>query len=241
MSKAENQARCRKKKTDKGLCCQCGKEKIFKAKRCETCYSKVVDATREIRKERYDKGLCTNCGKNPFEKNKKRCTECLYKQNKWYKEKAGVTIKIRKQRCVDGLCTACGKLPHEKDQKRCWACIKKNKDWYKTSDYREESIKKALIRRKERKARIFKHYGGKCACCGLKQYEFLCIDHIEGGGNEHRRSLEMSKDRCGSSSTNFYKWLEKNNYPEGFQTLCHNCNMAKSIYGACPHKQKGNK
>ncbi len=194
MSKAENQARCRKKKTDKGLCCQCGKEKIFKAKRCETCYNKVVDTTRKTRKERCDKGLCTNCGD----------------------------------------------FPHEDGKKRCSACLKKQNDWYENSNYREENRKKDIIRRRKRKQKIFKHYGTKCACCNLEQYEFLCIDHIEGGGNEHRRSLEMSKSRCGSSSTNFYKWLEKNNYPEGFQTLCHNCNMAKSIYGVCPHQQKGN-
>ena len=27
----------------------------------------------------------------------------------------------------------------------------------------------------------------------------------------------------------------KNNYPEGFQVLCSNCNFAKGKYGSCPH------
>lgn len=33
-------------------------------------------------------------------------------------------------------------------------------------------------------------------------------------------------------------WLKTNGYPDGFQTLCHNCNMAKGFYGICPHKEK---
>ena len=34
-----------------------------------------------------------------------------------------------------------------------------------------------------------------------------------------------------------YRWLEKNGFPSGFQTLCHNCNWAKSR-GGCPHQRK---
>ena len=87
MSKADNQAKYRKKKIQQGLCIYCGKKKeIFKAKRCETCYNKVVDTTRKTRKERCDKGLCTNCGNFPHEDGKKRCSAGLKKQNDWYKK-----------------------------------------------------------------------------------------------------------------------------------------------------------
>ena len=71
----------------------------------------------------------------------------------------------------------------------------------------------------------------KCACCGERQIEFLAIDHINGGGNEHRRSIG-----CGSGSQT-YTWLKTNNYPEGFRVLCHNCNQAMGNYGKCPHEQ----
>lgn len=84
----------------------------------------------------------------------------------------------------------------------------------------------ALSRRRRRDA-VLKVYGGYCQCCGETQYEFLAIDHIEGGGMNHRRALR---------SQNIYPWLIKNNYPEGFQVLCHNCNLAKGFYGACPHQ-----
>jgi hypothetical protein len=28
---------------------------------------------------------------------------------------------------------------------------------------------------------------------------------------------------------------EYNEFPDGFQVLCHNCNLAKGYYGECPH------
>lgn len=76
------------------------------------------------------------------------------------------------------------------------------------------------------------HYGGKCACCGETTYEFLAIDHINGGGNEHRKAIGVGR--------HIIRWLIKNNYPEGFQVLCHNCNVAKGFHGECPHKRKDN-
>ena len=32
-------------------------------------------------------------------------------------------------------------------------------------------------------------------------------------------------------------WMIKNNFPKGFQVLCHNCNLAKGFYGKCPHEK----
>lgn len=56
---------------------------------------------------------------------------------------------------------------------------------------------------------------------------FLAIDHIDGGGTQHRKS---------TGSKYMMSWLKVHNYPPGFQTLCHNCNMAKGFYGKCPHR-----
>ncbi len=187
-----------------------------------------IERQRKVRKKRKEKGLCCECGINPRKPKVNRCEECT-------KKTSDNNRKRKQEWLTKGLCGKNGLID---GYKWCEQCRKKHKDWYKNSNYREENRKKDIIRRRKRKYRVLKYYGGKCACCNLEQYEFLCIDHIEGGGNEHRRSLQMSKTRCGSSSTNFYKWLEKNNYPEGFQVLCHNCNMAKSIYGICPHQKK---
>jgi len=70
-----------------------------------------------------------------------------------------------------------------------------------------------------------------CACCGDDRFEFLCLDHINGGGNQHRQQLAGSK----KGGASFYPALERAGYPAGFQVLCHNCNMAKHIYGKCPY------
>lgn len=80
---------------------------------------------------------------------------------------------------------------------------------------------------------MFRHYSGgdpKCACCEEPNLVFLVIDHIEGGGNEHRK---QTRTRGGYS---FYLWLIREGFPEGFRVLCHNCNMATGTLGYCPHK-----
>jgi hypothetical protein len=91
------------------------------------------------------------------------------------------------------------------------------------------------MRRYARKYRVqlraaaIEAYGGKCACCGEAEEAFLCIDHVDGGGNAHRRSFV--------STTGLLAWLRENEYPAGFQLLCANCNMAKERPGGCPHNR----
>ena len=78
---------------------------------------------------------------------------------------------------------------------------------------------------------VIEHYGGinpKCSCCGESMYEFLTIDHISGNGNQHKKAIKKTGDA-------FYGWLINNNYPEGYQVLCMNCNHSYGHYGYCPH------
>jgi|WetSurMetagenome_2_1015567.scaffolds.fasta_scaffold74864_3 hypothetical protein len=42
-------------------------------------------------------------------------------------------------------------------------------------------------RREKLRKRLLSHYGEECACCGESEQVFLCIDHIEGGGEIHRK------------------------------------------------------
>jgi hypothetical protein len=65
----------------------------------------------------------------------------------------------------------------------------------------------------------------KCACCEEQHIEFLTIDHIHGGGNIHRLKILGGKSHAGIP---FYLWLIRNNFPEGFQVLCFNCNSLKT-------------
>ena len=70
---------------------------------------------------------------------------------------------------------------------------------------------------------ILTHYGnGRCACvrCGESRLACLSIDHIAGGGNKQRQGKLRG-------TVPFYLWLRSNDYPEGYQTLCMNCQFIK--------------
>ncbi len=75
---------------------------------------------------------------------------------------------------------------------------------------------------------VFDHYGWACACCGAAGD--LTIDHVNGDGREHR--IELFGDRDAASSS-MYRWLVRNGFPGGFQTLCHACNMSKGRGERC--------
>ena len=75
-------------------------------------------------------------------------------------------------------------------------------------------------------------YGGKCQCCGETIYEFLSIDHINGGGRKHRIKL--------GGGSNYLRDLRKNGFPSGYRVLCYNCNNSFGAYGYCPHHQNEN-
>jgi hypothetical protein len=69
-----------------------------------------------------------------------------------------------------------------------------------------------------KRRKVLTHYGNRCARCGFTDQRALSIDHVEGGGAEHRRNLK-SNDICA--------WLMRNNFPPGFQILCMNCQWIK--------------
>ena len=80
---------------------------------------------------------------------------------------------------------------------------------------------------------VIEHYGGVCACCKESKLEFLVIDHIAGGGSQHRKESGLFGDR-------FYRFLIRNGFPVGYRVLCQNCNASLGHYGYCPHKRRTN-
>ena len=84
----------------------------------------------------------------------------------------------------------------------------------------------------ERRNRCLAAYGNECACCTERRSVFLTIDHVNDDGADHRATLPFA----GTAGV-IYVWLIKNNFPSGFQVLCHNCNYAKS-QGTCPHQMR---
>lgn len=98
----------------------------------------------------------------------------------------------------------------------------------------EEKIKKNLEEQRwrwELKIKALTHYSNGSLKCvnpdcevpgGSKNLFSLQIDHINGGGRRHAIQIK-------GLGSHFYLWLYNNNYPEGFQVLCANCNVIKKV------------
>lgn len=109
----------------------------------------------------------------------------------------------------------------------CKPCVIKKRMAHYSANKESQLANQARYNRKLR-LKVLNHYGHKCACCGEARYEFLAIDHVEGGGLRHLRQIKgTAKSLAG--------WLVKHNFPPGFRLLCHNCNFARGHYGYCPH------
>lgn len=98
--------------------------------------------------------------------------------------------------------------------------------------HREKCLQLNKDRRRELKLDVLQHYSGgtpECSCCNERRIEFLVIDHIDGGGNEHRKTVKPNR---------LHRWLIDNNYPPGFRVLCSNCNTSFGAFGYCPHQKE---
>lgn len=97
--------------------------------------------------------------------------------------------------------------------------------------YREshkvEKAKSHKAREDKIRIAVLTHYGnGKLSCvtCGFNDIRALSLDHINGNGNSHRRNIHRA-------GIGVYFWLQQHNYPEGYQTLCMNCQFIKERGG----------
>jgi hypothetical protein len=129
------------------------------------------------------------------------CRERYRNEEEFRRKQLQRTIKSRKKRENEGF------IPWEKRP--------------------ENKIRVREIQKKYReklRLQILTHYSGgqpKCAHCNCHDDRVLTIDHINGNGNKHRRNI--------GAGTGFYAWLKRNNFPEGFQVLCMNCNWLKRM------------
>lgn len=104
----------------------------------------------------------------------------------------------------------------------------KDKEFRETN--KEYMSKYCKRRRYDNRLQCLSYYTEKrlsCNCCNIDDISLLTIDHINGGGGKHKIENRI-KD--------IYTWLIDNNYPDGYQVLCHNCNSGKGIRSECPHK-----
>ena len=83
------------------------------------------------------------------------------------------------------------------------------------------------VSRQALKKKVLTHYGpaGRLNCCWLgciiDDVDMLTLDHINNDGAAHRKEIK----------TKIYSWIVKNNYPDGFQTLCGNHQTKNEFLG----------
>ncbi len=84
----------------------------------------------------------------------------------------------------------------------------------------DEVKAKARMRHLNIKLAVLCNYGMECASCGIDDPDVLNIDHVDQRGSAHRKAI------LGNGGSNkMYRWLITEGFPDGFRTLCYNCNI----------------
>jgi len=179
--------------------------------------------------------------RNRREYQKKWCAENKDKvdayQKEWYRKNRDRVLAYGKENRAKRLADPTYLAEYRAKAKQAYynnreARLAQRKQYY--WEHREEE--KAKNRSYYHKLRLecLIAYGGnppQCACCGERYIEFLTIDHIIGGGHQHRLKLK-------GGGQEIYRYLRKANFPLGYRVLCWNCNVAIGFYGICPHQRK---
>ncbi len=150
-------------------------------------------------------------GREPHIERKAHCRQCLRIDGKEYRIRAHdkLSLSAQEYRRKHG--------PDITEKRRITKALH--------PDRQKEASRKHNLKVK---LQVISHYTDgtmKCACCGENHIEFLTVDHINGGGRKHRKSITGT----------FNEWLKKNYFPDGYRILCYNCNCAMGHSGYCPH------
>ena len=141
--------------------------------------------------------------------------------------------------------------PEVKEMQKAYQQSPEGKAKSKTYSQRPENLTKEKDKRMNLRSTVLETYSKLlsnsdipcCNCCGINAHlDFLAIDHIAG-----RQEMDSKHElvKLGYSSKFLgivlQKWIIDNNFPEGFQILCQNCNMAKGMKknnNKCPLENK---
>ena len=215
-------------------------------------------SSRNCKEKYYAKGFCKyHYEHTPEVIEKRRESDRKYKQRPEVKAKAKAREQTPKYKAMR-------KKQNESDKRKAKRkepeSRRKQREWQRKydSDPKNKSRKKeyahspiTLARRKtirdEMRLEVLQYYSKRlsksnipcCRCCGENSnIGFLAVDHIAG---KKEMDSEPELVELGYSSSKkievLWSWIIKNNFPKGFQILCHNCNLAKGFYGKCPHQK----
>ena len=121
----------------------------------------------------------------------------------------------------------------EKIQKTNRDNWKKNREKYNKQQRESFPMKLRIL-----KVEVLTHYGNNklaCVCCGENELSFLTLDH-KNGRQPHEKGSEMNRRKY--SGRSLWSYVKREGFPEGYQTLCWNCNSGRQVNkGICPHKE----
>lgn len=192
-------------------CIRCSALAEFGYKTCKVCKEKNRIKIKKFREINKNLSLCGQCS-SPLTDDPTLCSQCRIKKRN--------SNNVRTQLHRDlNKCLTCNRSVKGTDKKSCEVCLNKG-----------------IKRNQQYKKIVMEHYGkGRCVCCEESIISFLTINHKNNNGSEHRKKISGREDGSGGGSET-YKWLIKNNFPDGFDVQCNNCNSG-SFYngGVCPH------
>lgn len=194
-----------KKKLEKS-CRRCGQPNTTKKVYCGTCQQLSRDYRKSQHQINIRNNMCITCGKKQPPIGLYTCDDCSNRAT-------ASTLKRYNTNKSNNVCPMCG--GELSDRFRCNTCH---------TNHLKNSIKQWHILRRK----VLAHYGNQCMCCGEKTYEFLEIDHINGGGEKHRKEI----------GSHIVEWAIKNNFPANLRILCANCNRSLGKFGVCSHKEE---
>lgn len=125
-------------------------------------------------------------------------------------------------------CNFCGVVftASRSDAVRCKLC---RKQYLSERNKLPATKQRRAEQHREIREKLFAGYGGACNCCGEKRFEFLALDHVDGGGRKERKVL---------STAQIARRAINEGFPPKYRVLCHNCNQSHGWYGYCPHEKE---
>jgi hypothetical protein len=133
--------------------------------------------------------------------------------------------RMRCTKCQPGLTQLCGNCgtPFTRTRTRHSYCSQK----CQIAARNQKRSEAAMVLREQ----LIKAYGGKCACprCPETNQAFLTLEHVNGDGAEHRRTVGRGHAVAD---------LRRRGWPQdGYTLLCWNCNLATRFGRTCPHME----
>jgi hypothetical protein len=233
-SNADARREQRAERIRRGLCAEAGCEHpaVPGKKKCQAHLDRDAAKARKAIARAGTEGRCSHdatCDRPPAP-GRKYCQYHLDICNKATKARYAADPTKQKTNASDWY----------KDRKKAGICLASTKDNPCTESvtdgrvycdkHNEEKNLEARVKGMELRREVIEAYGGVCQCCGAKETDLLQVDHVNGGGNKHRKEIGQS---------GIYKWLKKRGFPrKDFILLCGSCNWAWGRYGCCPHAKE---